>query len=525
MNKIKPIYLVLISALLLVVGWPPLPTAFLLFIAFVPLLFVHEQLKNNSKKHLKFWLWSYLCIFLFNLGTTWWVWNASASGAIMMLVFNSLIISLPFLLFSFTNSLLPKSGYQSLVLYYLAMEYVHFNWSASWPWLTLGKGLAVFPAFIQWYEYTGEMGGTLFILLLNIMVFKVVQSQRWIQIWKPAILVLALYGISFFTALQYFELYKGNGIEVVISQPNIDPYKEKFSDGDQFIPPMEQMDIAMEVAKPLITPSTALLLLPETAAVGYLDVHKMEESLVLNRLATMSDTHAMDIITGAETYEVYHQKNQPTLTAREDESSGIWWDSYNTAILLNNGHAQDFYHKSRLVPGVEKMPFPFLENLSINLGGASGSLGTSPSAKNFILKDSQVVIAPLICYESVFGDYATEFVRNGATLLAVITNDAWWGNTPGYKQHLLFGSIRCIETRREMVRSANTGISAKINHLGRITQQTKYNERTAIKCYVRPRTELTFYVKYGNVIGKMALFLAIVLLLSSVVKKFVKKSY
>ncbi|MEX0595291.1 MAG: apolipoprotein N-acyltransferase, partial [Candidatus Paceibacterota bacterium] len=117
------------------------------------------------------------------------------------------------------------------------------------------------------------------------------------------------------------------------------------------------------------------------------------------------------------------------------------------------------------------------------------------------------------------------FVKSGATLLAVITNDAWWGNTPGHQQHLLFGAIRCIETRREMVRSANTGISAKINHLGRITQKTKYNEKIAIKCYVRPRTDLTFYVKYGNIIGKMALFLAIVMLLSSFVKKFVKKGY
>jgi apolipoprotein N-acyltransferase len=170
------------------------------------------------------------------------------------------------------------------------------------------------------------------------------------------------------------------------------------------------------------------------------------------------------------------------------------------------------------------MPFSFLEQLSIDLGGTSGSLGTSKNPINFQI-DSNYSISPLICYESIYGDYVADFVRQGANMLAVITNDAWWGNTDGHKQHLLFGAIRCIETRKEMVRSANTGISAKINKFGEITTQTKYNELTAFECNIRPNNIQTFYVKYGNILGKMASFIAIALLLGTLVKLVAKKGY
>jgi apolipoprotein N-acyltransferase len=66
MNKIKPVYLSLISAIILVAGWPPLPTAFLLFVGFVPIFILREQLSSQSKKHLKFWAWVYLSLFFFN---------------------------------------------------------------------------------------------------------------------------------------------------------------------------------------------------------------------------------------------------------------------------------------------------------------------------------------------------------------------------------------------------------------------------------------------------------------------------
>lgn len=521
MLKLNPFILSLLSAMLLFAGWPPLPTAVLLFIGLVPLFIIHHQLRDSKRRHLKFWGFSALSMFLFNLGTTWWVWNASPSGCIMMLSANTLIMSTPLLLYSLSEKVFPRIAFFSFVVYWLGMEYFHFNWNAAWPWLTLGKGLASVPFYIQWYEYTGEMGGSLLILSVNIWVFRILRSQTMLQLWKPLVFILSFAAISFACSLQNFEITKGRGnIECVVAQPNVDPYEEKFPGGNNFIYPDVQVEFAVDPSRPHIGPNTALLLLPETAIVGFNNESDLNRLNVLESLRRLTDSSKLCVIAGAETFSVYNSKLRPSLTARYDSFSSVWFDNFNSAISVKRGRVQEIYHKSKLVAGVEKMPFAFLEKLSINLGGTSGSLGTSNKAVNFTLNDGTKV-APLICYESIFGDYASEFVRDGAELLAVVTNDGWWGNSPGYMQHLQYGAIRCIETRREMVRSANTGVSAKINQFGRIVFQTKYKEKTAFKCYVNPHKHLTFYVRHGNLIGTSASVLAVILCLSSLVRLFI----
>ncbi len=522
----KKIVLACLSGLVMYLAWPPLPTAFLLLIGFVPLLLIHQQLRNEKRRHIRLWCYSYIAMLIFNTGSTWWVWNASPSGCLMMLFANSLIMSLPFWLFSLTNKGLPRTGYLSLVFYYLAVEYIHFNWSASWPWMTLGKGFASIPWFIQWYEFTGEMGGTLLILCSNIWIIKIIRIGNYRKIWQPITGVLLILGFSFLVS-KSVNLRTSSGenyaIECVVSQPNIDPYTEKFSSGENYITDEGQLKFALDVARPLITPQTKLLVLPETAITGWNEEGRINESELLVPAREMTNNTGLAVLAGAESINIYEAKVRPSVSARYDSFSSKWWDSYNTALLIKDNRVKNIYHKSRLVPGVEKMPFAFLEQLSINLGGTSGSLGVSSKPINFV-PCKGLKIAPLICYESVFGDYVSEFVRDSANALAVITNDGWWGNTPGFKQHLLFGAIRCIETRKEMIRSANTGVSAKIDVFGRISQQTKYNERTAFKCFLEPNNIHTFYVKYGNITGKLSFFFACVLLFCTIGIKWLKKS-
>lgn len=521
MNKIKNYQLSLLSAALLIIGWPPLPTAFLLFIALVPLLLIREKLDQDSKKHKKFWLWSWFTLFLFNTGTTWWVWNASPSGTVMMLVCNSLIMSLPFLAYSQTKEIYPRLAGLSLIAYYLLFEYWHFNWSAAWPWLTFGKGLASIPSFIQWYEYTGELGGTLLIILINYMILRVIVNKQYKKVYIP-LSVLLLMGIISYSLSPFIDLSKNiKTLECVISQPNIDPYTEKFGDGDGYLYPEIQIDFALEPAESLITPNTDILLFPETAIVGYNKESELKDNFLFQPLKKMTDTGKLCIIAGSESFEVYPDKEKPSITARYDSSINKWFDFFNSGMNIKKGEVREIYHKSKLVPGVEKMPFAFLEKLSINLGGTSGSLGVSDKPINFEINTGDKV-APLICYESVFGDYTNEFVREGATILAVMTNDGWWKETPGYKQHLMYGALRCIETRREMIRSANTGISAHINQYGKILKQTKYKERTAFTCKAIPNREITFYVKYGNILGKTSI-LSLLLILGTLVRKFINR--
>ncbi len=178
------------------------------------------------------------------------------------------------------------------------------------------------------------------------------------------------------------------------------------------------------------------------------------------------------MVFGVSSYKIYPDKEHATITARE--RNGMLYDMFNTALFLGRTGEPQVYHKSILVVGVEKMPFikylGFLGDLVINIGGTSSSLGSQEEPTNFVT-NSGLQVAPVICYESVFGGYVAKYVQKGAGLIFIITNDGWWKNTPGYKQHFSFARLRAIETRRSIARAANTGISCFINQRGDVFNQ------------------------------------------------------
>ena len=186
------------------------------------------------------------------------------------------------------------------------------------------------------------------------------------------------------------------------------------------------------------------------------------------------------------------------------------------------------YHKSKLVVGVELMPFQWLlaplGGISIDLGGTSGTLGHGPDRPVFTTDDGRVRAVPAICYESVFGDHIADHVRRGANLLVVITNDGWWGTSPGYRQHLALGRLRAIETRRPIARAANTGISCFVDAEGRITQATGWSQRTALRGTIHPSDEQTFFLRHGDLLGRCCAWLGVLLLFARVFFPFIRRS-
>lgn len=118
------------------------------------------------------------------------------------------------------------------------------------------------------------------------------------------------------------------------------------------------------------------------------------------------------------------------------------------------------------------------------------------------MQSGGIKFAPVVCYESVYGEFVAQQCRKGAQAIFIITNDGWWKDTPGYRQHLNFARLRAIETGRWVARSANTGSSAFINPKGDVVQKTSYNTRTALKQSIALKDQATFYITYGDVIGR-----------------------
>ena len=293
---------------------------------------------------------------------------------------------------------------------------------------------------------------------------------------------------------------------MVIVQPNIDPYKEKFN--AQYTPKM-QMAKFISLAKEKITNKTKLVIGPETAVQGGLDedTAMSNDAIRLLNSDLLGPKSPFDLLIGASTYRLFSKKNSSA--SQPIPNSGTFYESYNTSLFLQYNTKPQFIHKSKLVLGVEKIPFssafPFLEEYAIQNGGTSGSLGIENHAKIFNMRKQKV--APIICYESIYGDFLTQQTRLGAKLFIIITNDGWWGDTPGYKQHYSFAQLRAIENRRYVIQAANTGTSGVINDRGEVLSSTPYSQTAVMNVSVPLLAEMTYYAKHGDYIGIFAIIL------------------
>jgi apolipoprotein N-acyltransferase len=303
-------------------------------------------------------------------------------------------------------------------------------------------------------------------------------------------------------------------------QPNIDPYEKEGT-----IPFSRQIDILTHLSDSVGQPNTEFFLWPETAIADYMDEDKIQSSnSFLQAKRFINKYKNGNLITGAETYKVYNTR--ATSTASPSAQGGLFYDSFSAALNIEPGGAVQFYHKSRLVPGAESLPFgntlSFLKPVFEHLGGATGAYGSQADAEVFY-SQSGIGADPVICFESIWGGYVARSVLKGAQFIAIITNDGWWENTSGKDQHLEYAKLRAIETRRWVARSANTGISAFINQRGDVVQQTKWWVKTAIKQDINLNSELTFYVEHGDYLPKAGSFIAILLIGFITVKRVGKK--
>jgi len=532
MKRIYKVLLSVLSGLLLSAGWPERGFPFLLFFGFVPLLVVeYEQWKNRENNHSSGILpYSAIAVSIWILLTTWWIYNSTAIGIIATLIVNNLLITGAFYLFHVTHRRLSGTiaSFAALTGYMLTAEFIHLRWDLNFPWLNLGNGLAAYPKLIQWYEYTGIFGGSLWILLINILIFIFVRERILLKICSRRIamimastLLLIIVPMLISLTMYYSYSEKENPVDVVVVQPNLDPYSEQYE-----LEPMIVTDRMLAQAAEKADSLTDFAVFPESAIQEYIFEDQIEQSPSVSRIRKFNKGYKkMNVITGISSRKIFEPGEKLSPTARKFRNAEQYYDSYNTALLVANDSTLQKYHKSKLTPGVELMPYPhlfrFLEKFALDLGGTIGSLGINDDQTPFVVGNN-LKIAPVICYESVYGEFLNRFILNGANVIFVITNDGWWGNSPGHRQHMLFSVVRAIETRRSIARSANTGISCFINQRGDITQRTAYWEPAAIRQKINANDKITFYVKYGDYIGRVFLLVAalsVLLTISSSLRK------
>lgn len=539
MNKQQTYLLALLSAFLLWLAWPPMPfTTPLLLIGLVPLFIAIDSIANSGIKKAgkRIFLTAGLTFLTWNTAAIYWVYNAISA-------YNNPIVAIPVslipyclgaLLMTFSVWLYYRLGryvnktvaYIGLISFYIALEYLQQTWDLAFPWMTLGNGLAGMHQLAQWYDYTGVYGGSLWILTSNILAFEAYKKLRTqtgylkyrpVGIWALVVIIpVAISLTKYFNAEQ-----KGTPSNVVVVQPNIDPYQKL-----EIIPTAEQVRILTHLSDSIGQTNTEYFIWPETAIPNRADEDKIRSNPDFFSLQSFLNKYKNGtLITGIESIKVYQTKK--SVSSKYDPQNNLYWDNFNTAMQVENSANVQFYHKSKLVPGVEKMPFPkvfsFLDGVFAELGGTVGGWGWQDKP-GVLYAQSGIGVAPVICYESLWGAWVGQSVKDGAQFIAIITNDGWWGNTSGKDQHEMYARLRAIETHRDVARSANTGISCFINQRGDVTQSTKWWTRTAIKANINLNDEITFYVKSGDIIAQLLSIAAILLALIIPYRKWIRKS-
>lgn len=518
---------VLSTSVLASIAWPANGSLTpLIFGAFVPMLWLEHSIRTSDGKGKgrKVFLYAWLAFGLFNLGTTWWVSFASVFGTIGTVLINGALMALCFWLY---HQVAKGIGLQRalLVLPFLWMpvEYLHMHWDLSFPWLNLGYALANRVTWIQWYSYVGTWGGTIWILWINALIFYgwnyysgANRYKAWAWFVGPLLFIPLIISYSMYS--NYEE--EGELVNVVVVQPNIDAY-DKFNWSNH-----ETVDRFLEQAEPLLSDSTDYLIGPETM-IGTYDERGLTTTASVERLMKLSESYPrLHTVIGATTV-AYYGDEKKTSTARVT-NRGQYYDVFNASLHFSKVDEQvDVYHKTKLVVGVEKIPFASLIGSiveGIDLGGATGTLGGQEDREVFVnRRRDSIEVASVICWEMDFPGFTSEFVKNGADVIFAITNDGWWADTPGKDQHLHYARVRAIENRRCVARSANTGISCVINQRGDVSKMIPYGETGAFAAQVRTNSKITTFTEMGDALGRLSIFISVIVLLSVFVKRFLRK--
>lgn len=376
----------------------------------------------------------------------------------------------------------------------VALEYVRSIGDIGFPWGVLGYTQTSYLPAIQLASIFGVWGVSFWIVVVNILAYQslraLVSRTSWL---RPVLCLLGTVLIVLGYGTARIGHNSNDRIRVAVVQPNIDPNAKSTREMKQ-----KMFDILREDARRVKDLGVDVMILPETA----LPVNLERERVYYEQVRQVSDTHRLRILSGSLLYGY-------------DRAGGL--EVYNGAILFvpDSGIVQK-YRKMHLVPFSEKIPYsrqlPFLR--SADFGGGDFTHGQD----HVVFRVGDKRGAVLICFESIFGDLTRSFAKKGCDFLINITNDGWFGNTPGPYQHAEMAVVRAVENRMPLVRCANTGISFVVDQFGRVSNKTPIFERALVVADVPMGAGRSIYMKLGDFLPRLSIGIVGLLLLITAIR-------
>lgn len=524
----------LFGGLLLGLAYPPtgLAFGFLVFVALVPFLISLETTERLRQAFIR----AYFGTLVWNLIATYWVggWLAEGNVDLFLMVssialtfFHPLLLSIPFLIYDVIRrryGLVP--ALVMLPVAWIGFEYWRSTGDLAFPWLSLHNTQTYNLAYIQFIEFTGSYGLTFTIVAVNIALYLILRKRRIFgegiarkgiaafagrhinAILIVILLVCIVLPYTFGVIRLQSESGERRGARVLIVQPNINPWAK------WAMPEASIIDSMIRSTRSAIREhgKADLVVWPETAITYPITVPSMREDLEgLYLFLKMIDA---PLLTGIPDKE-YYRENIPQ--DAKEAGGGEYYRSWNASMLFyrepSGAYRYQRYHKQYMVPFGERVPFvdqfPFLGDVfrwTVGLGswnrGIVDSLLVLPATGSRVTQPDTLKLAMLICYESVFPTYVQKSVARGADVIAIVTNDGWYGNSSGPYQHERYAILRAVENRRWVIRSANTGVSAVIDAKGNIREEVPFDASGSIIATVSLENERTLYGRIGDIVPR-----------------------
>ncbi|MBM4171621.1 MAG: apolipoprotein N-acyltransferase [Ignavibacteria bacterium] len=507
--------LALTSGIFIGIAFPPLPFPYLIFFALIPYLYVLNKRETLTEINRI----TYLTAFVFTLITLYWVgsWTKEAdpflmiSGILLMFV-NPALYLIPSTLFYFAKKSIGKNAaFFIFPFFWVSFEFAYSLTDLRFPWLTLSNSLPKFNLFIQIADIVGAYGISLIILFINLFTFLFINEISSSRKLRKTYFAFAL-GLFFIPIIYGFiriKTYKVSEekVKVGLIQPNFNPW-DKWEAGNV----NEQLDLYLNMSSEAVKKNAKVIVWPESALPVYL--FSGNYPYEVQRIHEFSDSNDVFVLTGMPDVQFFFDEKEAPSDAKVSKISKTKYVSYNSILLFSpQSRTVQKYGKIKLVPFGEHVPFvehlPFLGDLiKWQVGISSWNVGKEQTVFNLI-EGIELNIAGVVCIESIYPDFVAGFVQKGANLIAVVTNDSWYGYSSGPFQHKEISAIRAIENRRSVVRSANGGVSCLIDPLGRTLQSTKLFERDILVVDAPIENRMTFYSKFPLTIPLISSFISI----------------
>ena len=392
----------------------------------------------------------------------------------------------------------------ALPITWTALEWsrAHLPSTIAFPWLGLGSSLTGFPELVGIAEIVGSRGVTFWLAVANALFAGVVLRLRTGRSWAPragalaAVILLPMaWGVWRASTLETREVGR-----VAVVQPNIPEHIKLDRESG-----LDSTFLSLSRLVPRLEPgSVDLVVMPEVTLSAYPELPAFAP--VLAPIQAYSRELGVPIVFGSLGYE----------PAELDR-----YVPFNSAFVMEpQGLVEWRYDKRHLVPFVERVPFVPPEWF-----GGLQYFGIYGIGEGWPLVEAEgAAYGVLICYESSYPEASRSFRRAGADVLLNITNDAWYGREPLYArttalwQHPAHMVMRAIENRVGVARAANTGISLFVDPVGRVYNATDLFEPDVRVDVVRTTDVVTFYTRWGDLVGNGAALAALLIVVAAIVR-------